>query len=245
MWDHALQLVQTFDFLVGPVFSGIGGVIAALVGRRLPHRWLWRLSDPSSVVYCISTSGHFDTGTYLRPMTGIGQVRAFSMISPSIKTAYRLAKTSSIVLSEDITPTHLTGDVITLGGAKNNAITKEILEKLYPKTRFRYVKDLSTMEFEGREYEAPVEPDDSSPGRKQLKKDYAVVINAASPFAEDRRVVVLAGAHTYGTEGAAKLFVERLRKRSWRLPQNYIAFAEVSLRERGILSVKLLRIKRI
>jgi hypothetical protein len=247
MWDQVLQILQAFGFVVQPVVFGIGGAIATVIGNRLPHRLLWRLTDPNSVVYCIATSGNFDEGIYMRPMTGIGQVRALSFIWPSIRTAYWQAHESSIVLSQDITASHLKGDVVTLGGPNTNSITKEALEFLYPKTGFRFLKieGVNSIEFGGEQIRPTVEPDPNSPSHSQIRKDYAVVICAESPFSEDRRLVVLAGTHTYGVEGAAKLFVKKLRKRAWRLPRDYLALAEVQLRSGEIQSLKLLRIKKI
>lgn len=129
----------------------VAGVAASSRVRRAPHRTVWRLSDPTGLKICAATSAITDTGKYKRSSTGVGQVRALAAVSHSLKTGYKRANVRDIVLSTDFHPTMLASDLILLGGSKNNAVTRQVLEALFDNTGFRFCPDdENIIEFGGK-----------------------------------------------------------------------------------------------
>ncbi len=78
----------------------------------------------------IATSGMVDTGAYLRAMTGLGQVRALSLLTPSLRRAYPEVDLQMVRLSEEVGEGDLDSDLLVIGGPKNSAVTKMLLDKL-------------------------------------------------------------------------------------------------------------------
>jgi hypothetical protein len=53
-----------------------------------PTKKLWNLQNNKNLIICVAASAQIDTGKYLRPTTGIGQVRAIGYIIESLSAAY-------------------------------------------------------------------------------------------------------------------------------------------------------------
>jgi len=94
-----------------------------------PTKKLWNLQNNKNLIICVAASAQIDTGKYLRPTTGIGQVRAIGYIIESLSAAYDV-KIENILLSTDQVQKQIEKDLIVLGGPKNNEITKLFLEKI-------------------------------------------------------------------------------------------------------------------
>jgi hypothetical protein len=191
------------------LLAGVLVVALAAGGTRLaqllPSRRLWRLSRPHQVIICASQSTTSETGKYVRPATGVGQLRALATIAPSLSRAYGSLETANIVLAQTLPGSYHEADIISLGGSKTNPVTANVLQSL--RRRGVPVPDseqsqlfwpaLSPRVFEAETIDGTV------------VKDYGLVVRARSPYHRRRTVVLLAGASTFGTAAAARHFVER------------------------------------
>lgn len=75
---HSLLLSLLSNVVWVPV-GMVTAWLACFIGVRLPHKRLWRLTDPSKLTVCASNSTNTNTGVYSRPSTSIGQVRAMAL----------------------------------------------------------------------------------------------------------------------------------------------------------------------
>ncbi|MGA4856632.1 hypothetical protein ACPCAB_08190 [Streptomyces koyangensis] len=203
MGDFIEQAVSTVS---GDAFAAFIGIITtAAVGglrwqlhKRLPAKRMWRFSDARSLTLAIATSGEIDTGLYPRPTTGLGQVRAVALLAPSLTRAYRELDLEQLRLSATVRGDEFENDLVVLGGPKNNHVAEHILAHI-PGIPLRV--DQNLLFWEGEQYTGVVRD-------KKVLRDYGYVVRAPNPFASERRVVVIAGAHTYGTIAAARWMVE-------------------------------------
>lgn len=178
-----------------------GGVVATcagygrwLISRRLPARRMWRYRSGDKFTLIVASSAQVDTGKYVRPTTGIGQVRAMSLLVPSLARAYRKVDLEQVQLSAVTPGKDLEADLLVLGGAKNNAVTARLLDHL-PGLPFTSPDDVIV--WEGTSYEGVT-------NGPNVVRDYGYVVRAPNPFAPGRRVVIVAGSHTFGTVAAAR-----------------------------------------
>ena len=188
------------------VAAAVGGVSGFLLRRardKVPARALWRLTAPETLSIYIARSFVEDTGKYLREGTGIGQLRALSVISPSLQRAYGRID-QNVRLSSDSVGVTLEGDVISLGGGKNNRVTIELLEELRRRYSNVPISAASALKwFDGaRDRERTAETQAGI-----IVKDYGLIVAGENPCCVNRRAIVLAGASTYGTIAAARYFV--------------------------------------
>lgn len=167
--------------------------------RQVGARRLWRLHDYQDVVIVTSLSVSSDTGTYFRPATGLGQVRALATIAPSLMRTGNKTASRHLRFPEQCDGDHLCRDLILLGGPKNNDRTADFLEKLNPeKLPTQSGSRISVPDF--GELEGSVVDGD-------VKYDYGLVIAVPNPFSRERRAILLSGSHTFGVEAAATWWV--------------------------------------
>jgi hypothetical protein len=184
-------------------------VAATAIGARLlqilPSRRLWRLSRRSELVVCAAQSTSSETGRYIRPATGIGQLRALATIAPSLSRAYGSLSEANIVLAKSMAGTYHEADIVSLGGSKNNPVTADILRSLREKGVPAPHSDESRLSWPA--LTATIFEAETIDG--EVVKDYGMLLRARSPYNRGRTVVVLAGASTFGTAAAARYFVEQ------------------------------------
>jgi hypothetical protein len=196
------------------------GIGAARLWSKLANRRIWSLDDPSKLVIFVAEDSRElvskGEAQYVRPSTGVGQVRALAAIAPSLRTAYREVDFGKVLMSSERIGRDLRSDLITLGGAKNNLVTREIMNALST----RYVlpvptpqEGLSWITREGgrpKLYEAEGGPEDGDLSRDdRIVRDYGVIVKAPNPWNPKASVIVLYGASTHGTAAAARYFVTR------------------------------------
>lgn len=191
------------------------GAVALLLSRRLfvihPMRRLWPVADPAQLLICVSTSVITFTGKYHRRATGLGQLRALSLIVDSLAKAYKTFDFRNIVMSDEQLGNRLERDLILIGGPKNNRIAKHVLglqgKVELDETGLRWKLDAESSDFSAEIADGKV------------KRDFGLLIRSANPFARgsDRIFFMVAGIHTFGTIAATRYFVEtrRLRWRHW------------------------------
>jgi hypothetical protein len=200
MYDLFINLLAQ---IIWAVLGVVGAVIYYIVLRILPKRRLWRLKNPKETIICISASTTTFTGEYYRRATGIGQLRALAVITPSLKTAYRNIKIENILLSDEQLGTKIENDLILLGGPKNNPATKLLLEKLKDICFIDQTDEYICWRYQAAEnyYRATIES-------SKVKRDYGLIIRVKNPFStKGSTVCLLSGGHTYGVIAAAIYFV--------------------------------------
>lgn len=205
---------ELFTSLVANVIWALLGVLGVYTYRVifniLPTKRLWKLRDPKNLLICVATSTRTDTGKYLRPATGIGQVQALALIFPSLSSAYRDVQVKNILLSDEQMQSRIENDLIILGGPKNNQITRKLLDKL---------RDLQYLDQIENDiiWRAQPNPKRFTPTviNGIVTRDYGIIVRMENPFSPDNNTVCLfSGGHTYGTVAAAKYFVSNLYNQS-------------------------------
>lgn len=162
------------------------------------------MREPSKVRICLSASSSVNTGTYLRPATGIGQAKALAIIAPSLVKAWRNIEIQNIFFSDDLPGHDYEADLILIGGPKTNAVTARALEALGMSLK---VTQKDSLIIAGEHtFEGSVGMD--SEGSNTVQTDYGLIIRTQNPFQTNRRLIILSGSHTYGTVGAARFMVE-------------------------------------
>ena len=201
--------------LISLISGAVGGIFTYLFRRLknvMPIKKLWRISDPKSLIICAATSTKTHTGKYVRPATGIGQVRALGAAVESLSKAYNV-KIENILFSDDQVQSHIENDIIILGGPKNNIIAKLFLDKTREINDIVYQVDNTiywNVKHEEHEFNA-VENADSV-----VIKDYGIIIRGTNHFCnkmEKSTFCLFSGCHTYGTTAAAEYFTEVYAKR--------------------------------
>jgi hypothetical protein len=207
--------------LVGLVVGAAVGVARWSVAAQRPARRAWRFKSGRDLVIVIATSGMVDTGTYQRAMTGLGQVRALSILTPSLRSAYRDVDLQRVRLSEELGEGQLDSDLLVIGGPKNSSVTKMLLDKLRPQLPFS-VENTSII-WDGITY-------DGQTVSGQVVHDYGYVVRTTHPLHPARRVVIIGGSHTYGTACAARWLIEEGGSRRLRADIAVLIEADVVLK---------------
>ncbi|HEX5547723.1 MAG TPA: hypothetical protein VFX24_09945, partial [Ktedonobacterales bacterium] len=203
---------------------GLGAAATFNLARVVwPLHRLWRLADPKSVAICTANSTMTDTGAYVRPATGIGQVQALALVASSLSRAYRKLHFRYTFFSTDSVQERYESDLILLGGMKNNQVTARYLDLVGDRQPLQQHnntiiwrqqgpsgkgwKDGASEEFTGEIHDGVV------------VVDYGYAFRTQNPFTHrPRTAVVLAGCHTYGVTAAARYFTEQLSQDlRWRL----------------------------
>lgn len=170
-----------------------------------PLRKLWNINNIKNLSVILSTSVVTDTGKYMRPATGLGQVKALALVSNSLNVAYKNFEINNIQLSEMTNGEMLKGNVISLGGPNTNKITKILLKKI--NERIEIVNQVGN-DFQWCHGEkllfSPYVQD------KKVLVDYGLIVATSNPLESNNRVFIFSGGHTYGTAAAAQYFTEKV-----------------------------------
>ena len=175
---------------------------------KTPTKKLWKISKPKELIICCATSTKTNTGTYSRPATGIGQVRALGTVVESLSKAYNI-RIQNILLSINQIQKQIEKDIILLGGPKNNEITRLFLDKI----RSLNIADqqMSTITWLNKhsdnEYNGVVKD-------QKIVKDFGLAIRMKNPFDSNKATTIslFTGCHTYGTVAAAQYYTEQYVK---------------------------------
>jgi hypothetical protein len=148
-----------------------------------------------------------------KPLTGepemlFGDTSAALSIHSFLQT---LAKKERFELrwSDKIFRDDLNGNLVLIGGPMSNSITKAFTETLKLPFSFSSQPKHDIMDSKGGPIFSPKEngPDDYSP-------DYAIVLKIGNPHNEEKKLVIIAGCHRYGTYiGAKCVTLTRLLKK--------------------------------
>ncbi|MGY1635523.1 hypothetical protein ACI78V_02575 [Geodermatophilus sp. SYSU D00742] len=203
----------SLDVVTGLVAGYAGSAIT--VGRlRAQERSracrMWRLEDPSHLAIIVSTSEvpRQVSGT-TRLGTGVGQLRAVSLLTPSLMRGYRSAlRPDMVMLSANARPEDEQGDLVLLGGPRTNSVAAKLCA--VPGLPV-YMCDAPRADGSGpvdsRIHWAP-------PGRQPEVLDtadegewaYGMVLRHRNLLVDEQpgRLWMIAGTSTYGTQAAAE-----------------------------------------
>ncbi|MFG3097539.1 hypothetical protein [Streptomyces sp. NPDC048202] len=212
---------NAFAAIVGSAVTASLGYARWQLSRRFPARRTWRYCSPNTLTVVVASSAHVHTGKYARPTTGIGQVRAMSLLVPSLSRAYRDVDLQQVRLSSTMPGKEIENDLLVLGGTKNNQIAEQLLDRI-PNLPFQSLGEV--IDWGGQHYEGHTDG-------QTVTKDYGYVVRARNPFSAGRRIVILAGSHTFGTVAAARWLLENGARRD--LPTNVAVLVEADVFEDG------------
>lgn len=207
-----------FDQFFGAALGLVISAVLAFLAKRMRvnrAKRLWRLRNPATVSVVLATSASVGTGAYVRRMTGLGQARALGLLVPSLTRAYGELDSNAVTLSVHTNGIGREGDLILLGGPKNNEVTREILHRMAPRLpitiRTNGDEEIVHNTADGG---VVVLPPASTPAPSQSRAgyDYGYILRAANCFNPKTSVTVFAGTHTYGTGAAVKYFLNNPKK---------------------------------
>jgi hypothetical protein len=127
---HSL-LARGSDAVVDATF----GAVLTLLSVFVIPRQLWRLRGAhhlSELKILISEREPELTRTYALPVVGLGQVQAIGALAPSLVRAYGWRWRGPLQIRPGLNTVEvpeLTGNLIVLGGASRNAVTRRLLDK--------------------------------------------------------------------------------------------------------------------
>lgn len=212
-WCQAeLSITMLKTFLVATGYVDDYNIISYKVSQADIQN-IWQIRNPQNLVMITANSSRTSTGEYIRPATGIGQVRAIATAVNSLTKAYENINLKNIYLSTDHIQDRIENDVIIFGGAKNNQVTRDFLDHL---------ENVQPANQEGSIIKWLVNSCDKSLEKDyeefcgEVKNnivisDYGLIIRANNVFStDDCTAILLSGSHTYGTMAAAKYFVEKI-----------------------------------
>lgn len=212
-WAIAAGLGSTVGFI---------GTRVERVRGRLTAQSIWGLQSPAAVTIAVAHSGSPDTGDYERPVTGIGQVRALAALMPSLMRAYKDLDVDKIRLSSEPLASRRSGDVIAIGGPKNNEVTADFLELLVESTGIEMTNN--EIIWRGDDTFGATVRDGN------VVDDVGLLVRARNPYSPAHRVILIAGVHTYGTVAAAEYLVSRKARRRFR-ERDFAAVVKTKVRD--------------
>ena len=98
-------------------------------------------------------------------------------------------------------------NIIALGAGRYNRVYRALVEQLNPPLHFFDTETESHREIRTRDRSIVYSPTYAEDGT--LVYDIGLLISARSPFNQDRRVLISAGSHTYGSAAAVQFLTEK------------------------------------
>lgn len=174
-------------------------------------RKIWRQNN-QRINIVVSTSGRINEKVYDIPVTGLGPTRALGLLAPMLYTIYKTSGENSVLLSDHCDDKAKEGDLLLLGGPKNNVVTREALDRLAAKLplTMRTNEDdeiFRTTATVGCRLIAPP-PEVETEKQPENALDYGLIIQTTNCFDTSGTLTIIAGTHTYGTAAAARFFIE-------------------------------------
>lgn len=199
------------EIAINLIAAGVVALLTAVWGwnRIRVARKIWPFRGRKFTAI-LSTSVQTPTGQYLRPASGIGQIRALAILVPSIVRAWRRkVDVSDVMLCQDVT-SEVNNDLVLLGGPKNNSVTDSFLQQLGTAHPDAPSQTDSVIDWSGAYYQAKHGKPGQGSGTRvssATQRDYGLIIRWSNPFDRSKVVILLAGASTYGTIAASLWYV--------------------------------------
>lgn len=217
-----------YDLGINLLSGLVAGAISSLAAfgwlqarDRQRARGLWRLSHPGTLAVIISTSAFTRFNGEIREGTGVGQVRALAVLSPSLIRAYgRALSTDMVMLSKRASGKHLQGDLILLGGPRTNDISERVFSLQHEFPVYMSDGPGAGGVVDSRIHWRPAgQPAIALPTTDEGTMIYGLVLRSENPLADrpGSRMWVVAGSSTAGTEVAAEWLAQNAAwfKKRW------------------------------
>jgi hypothetical protein len=214
-----LSLVTAAFELINTGLAYVRRMVSSLPGARQDRVLRLNHKHPVDIVLTTTTTSPHEALGIERDVTTLGNIRAASAV------VYALAKRSGgnggIHLELSRTPDHLTGDLVVIGGPKQNSIARRILDRLADAHHHLEIEFNDTdqanacLRVAGLERHYSITMQDENADHPT--EDYAVVVVWLNPLASAhrRRLIWCAGFTSNGTQAATEYLFESV------LPQRY------------------------
>jgi hypothetical protein len=234
------------------LFDAIGGIVLTLFSVFVIPRQLWRLRGAhrlERLKIFVSARNPELTRTYALPVVGLGQLQAIAAIAASLVRAYgwRWRDPLPVRAGDDtVTASDLAGNIVALGGASKNAVTRRLLKRRGDALGLR--QEHRDSELAGdriflrrrdgswRPYGGMAVTD----GVQDVAEDYAVIVRLPNPWVESRgrQCLVFAGVYTFGTGAAARYFVRQWWKPMWWWPPGVVAVLRLEIEDGQVIQIE-------
>ena len=172
---------------------------------------LWQIKEPNNLLIVTANSSQTSTGKYVRPATGIGQVRALAFIVNSLSQSYNNIGLKNIYLSTDQIQDQFEKDIIILGGPKNNQVARDYLDLLKDFQPANQLKNKIIWRNGLVNTSESIEHFEGIAENNKVRSDYGLIIKSHNIFSKnDNTIFLISGCHTYGTMAAAKFLVDEI-----------------------------------
>ncbi|MBI3158380.1 MAG: hypothetical protein HYZ26_02125 [Chloroflexi bacterium] len=205
------------DLIAAALFSGL--ILAAPETRRLRLRRFLRLPAGEKFdVVCSAIAPEASSPFYRRPTTGYGELLALANLLELFTYIYRSSEKIDIIRlsAERHYPNYrLSNNIITVGGASHNQVTRFFKNELAGRLVFQTVDEPE--EAPDRDYyyldrrnqqEYRAERDNEG----NLTLDYGLITKARNPLNPEHSLLYVGGLHTFGLAGSG-VFLQPLTLR--------------------------------
>lgn len=211
------------DLIAAALFSGL--ILAWPEIRRRCLRRIFRLPRGETLdIVCSAIAPESSSPFYRRPTTGYGELIALANLLELFTHLYRSGDRIDLIRlsAEQHYPNgRLDNNIVTVGGASHNQVTRFFKRELDARLVFRTVdepeevpdRDYYYLDTRGGQtYRAERD------GQGSLTLDYGLITRARNPLNPDRSVLYVGGLHTFGLAGSGVfLRPESLRRHLKRL----------------------------
>ena len=187
--------------------------VLVFIFRTMPSRLRWQTGlewktvfqpKPSPYIVLATLSG--ESSHYRNVFTDMGQVRATAILAPSLNKAYRRGfKEVTVVFSAaNLLSTLKLRDVVAIGGAKNNAVSEEVLEVINARLGAGFgMKNIPSERYKDQTVDVPFWQGEPKFSEEDQNFAYGMIIRTHVPGNSEQTLTVLSGAGTHGSEAAA------------------------------------------
>jgi hypothetical protein len=226
----------------------------------LPQRLLWRMHDVKRArdvsIYISFRRHQEETRVHRVPVVGLGQVGALACVLPSLTRAYwrRSHDVPRILPAQpSLLVSHLTGNIVMIGGQSSNEATRRLLERCEPVLGVRQQHGDSRVSGDRLFFRATDGswaaiggvPVDGT--LHHIEEDYGLIVRIPNPWDPDRKsqCVLLCGVMTYGTAAAAQYFVKQKWKPTWWSRRGIMALVRAEIDDGHIVNIQRLHFRRL
>lgn len=164
-------------------------------------RRFWHPLRPDSRVHVTASlvPTQATTKEYRRPATGLGELQAYAYVHESLFSAGLASSIVGVSMSDALPSEAYRRDIVTIGGSQLNQVTGLFLE--HTNIAFQVLNDppKRVVDLErGEEFRPKLE-------KHSILVDYGIITHIKNPFEKHSRVLVLQGAHTFGTAACGRI----------------------------------------
>lgn len=171
------------------------------------------------------------------PIFGYGPLMAVNNLYFLLRTARKKGADPKFLTSDSVKIEDRKEDIILIGYPKGNEETEKFLDEIQPRL---YFDGHNVLRRDGGDVAyQPVYSGD------EVVEDFGYLYQGRNPFAQDKRVIILAGCETYGVQAASSLLSSSYINEIYGVPKfiprlfvtayGILAFRSPKKRERGLI----------